>query len=57
MVEEIVGKRGRVEYAPARRFDVLRIELDTRVAWQQLGWQPKSVPGRWPRSKWISDTI
>jgi UDP-glucose 4-epimerase len=40
-IEEVVGKPVRVEYAPARRFDARRIVLDTRLARQQLGWQPK----------------
>ena len=39
-IEEVVGKRAHVEYAPARRLDAPRIVLDTRLARQKLGWQP-----------------
>jgi UDP-glucose 4-epimerase len=59
MIEEIVGKRARVEYAPARGFDAPRIVLDTRLARQQLGWQPKVslADGLVQTWKWMSDTI
>jgi UDP-glucose 4-epimerase len=59
MVEEVVGKRADVEYAPARRFDAPRIVLDTRVARQQLGWRPKVslADGLVQTWKWMSDTI
>jgi UDP-glucose 4-epimerase len=41
LVEETVGKSARVEYGPSRQFDAPRIVLDTRLAHQKLGWQPK----------------
>jgi UDP-glucose 4-epimerase len=40
MIEDVVGKRAQVEYAPAREFDAPRIVLDTRVARDALGWNP-----------------
>jgi UDP-glucose 4-epimerase len=59
MVEDVVGKRADVEYAPARRFDAPRIVLDTWLARQELGWQPKVslVDGLVQTWKWMSDTI
>jgi UDP-glucose 4-epimerase len=59
MVEEVVGKTAFVEYAAARRFDSPRILLDTHLAQQELGWQPKvSVrDGLVQTWKWMSTTI
>jgi len=58
-IEEVVGKRARVEYAPARRFDAPRIVLDTRLARQELNWQPKVslADGLVQTWKWMSATI
>jgi UDP-glucose 4-epimerase len=55
MVEEVVGKRACVEYAPARQFDAPRILLDTRLARQKLEWQPKValVDGLTLTWKWL----
>jgi UDP-glucose 4-epimerase len=59
MVEEVVGTRAHVEYAPARRFDATRIVLDTRLAQQELGWQPKVslADGLVQTWKWMAATI
>jgi UDP-glucose 4-epimerase len=58
-IEEVVGKRAHVEYAPARRFDAPRIVLDTRLAQQELGWQPKVslADGLVQTWKWMAATI
>jgi UDP-glucose 4-epimerase len=58
-VEEVVGKRARVEYAPARGFDAPRIVLDTRLAGQELGWKPavSLADGLVATWKWMSVTI
>ena len=59
MVQEVVGKRARVEYAPARGFDAPRIVLDTRLARQHLGWQPKVslTDGLRHTWNWMSNNI
>jgi UDP-glucose 4-epimerase len=59
LVEKVVGKRARVEYAPARRFDAPRIVLDTRLARQELSWQPtvSLIEGLVRTWQWMSDTI
>jgi UDP-glucose 4-epimerase len=59
MAEDVVGKRACVEYAPARRFDAPRIVLDTRLARQELGWQPKvsRTDGLVKTWKWMSARI
>ncbi|MGH2376433.1 MAG: NAD-dependent epimerase/dehydratase family protein [bacterium] len=59
MVEEVVGKRANVEYAPPRRFDAPQILLDTNLARQELGWQPKVrlTDGLVQTWKWMSITI
>jgi UDP-glucose 4-epimerase len=58
-IEEVLGKRARVEYAPARRFDAPRIVLDTRLARQELGWKPtvSLTDGLVETWKWMSNTI
>lgn len=58
-IEETVGQKARLEYAPARQFDVSRIVLDTRLARQELGWQPQvSLPqGLAQTWKWMSASI
>jgi UDP-glucose 4-epimerase len=58
-VEEVVGKRAHVEYAPARGFDAPRILLDTRLVRQELGWKPNVslTDGLVQTWKWMSDTI
>jgi UDP-glucose 4-epimerase len=58
-VEEVVGKRARVEFAPARGFDAPRIVLDTRLARQELGWKPavSLADGLVATWKWMSVTI
>ena len=55
MIEEVVGKRAQVEYAPARGFDAPRIVLDTRLARQELGWQPKVSLTDGLRQTWNMD--
>ena len=59
MVEEVVGKRAHVEYAPARQFDAPRIVLDTRLAQQELHWKPKVslADGLVQTWKWMAATI
>ena len=58
-IEEVVGKRAHVEYAPVRRFDAPRIVLDTHLAQQELGWQPKVslADGLVQTWKWMAATI
>jgi UDP-glucose 4-epimerase len=58
-IEEVAGKRAHVEYAPARRLDAPRIVLDTRMARQELGWQPKVslADGLVQTWKWMAATI
>jgi UDP-glucose 4-epimerase len=58
-VEEVVGKRAHVKYAPARGFDAPRIVLDTRLARQELGWKPtvSLTTGLVQTWKWMSDKI
>jgi UDP-glucose 4-epimerase len=58
-VEEVVGKRAHVEYAPGRGFDAPRIVLDTRLARQELGWKPavSLADGLVATWKWMSVTI
>jgi UDP-glucose 4-epimerase len=41
LVEITVGEKAIVNYQPCRKFDALRIVLDTSLAKQQLNWQPK----------------
>jgi UDP-glucose 4-epimerase len=59
MIEEVVGKRARVEYAPTRPFDAPRILLDTHLARQELGWKPavSLTDGLVRTWKWMSETI
>ena len=59
LVQETVGKKGIVEYSPAREFDAPRIVLDTRLARQELDWRPKvslkqGLAQTWA---WMSSTI
>jgi len=59
LIEEIVGNKAIVKYHSARRFDVSKIVLDTRLARRELGWQPK-VPltkGLVETWRWMSSTI
>jgi UDP-glucose 4-epimerase len=58
-IEEVVGKRARIEYAPARRFDAPRIVLDTHLAREELGWNPRvSLTDGLVRTwAWMSDAI
>jgi UDP-glucose 4-epimerase len=58
-VEEVVGKRARIEYAPARRFDATRIVLDTHLAREELRWNPRvSLTDGLVRTwAWMSDAI
>jgi UDP-glucose 4-epimerase len=58
-IEEVVGKRAGVEYAPARGFDAPRIVLDTRLARHELGWKPtvSLTDGLVQTWKWMSNTI
>ncbi len=59
LIEEVVGKPARVQYAPARQFDAPRIVLDTRLAREELGWQPKVslTDGLIETWKWMLATI
>jgi UDP-glucose 4-epimerase len=41
LIENVVGKTARVQYAPARQFDAQRIVLNTGLARQELGWHAK----------------
>ncbi|MCB0164752.1 MAG: NAD-dependent epimerase/dehydratase family protein [Anaerolineae bacterium] len=41
LVEEVIGKKGKVNSAPARKFDIPRLLLDTQLATQELAWQPQ----------------
>jgi UDP-glucose 4-epimerase len=40
-IEGVVGKKGVVEYQPARKFDAPRIALDINRAKRELDWKPK----------------
>jgi len=59
LVEETVGKKGIVEYSLARKFDAPRIILDTRLARQELNWQPtvSLAQGLTQTWRWMSATI
>ena len=41
LVENIVGKKALVEFLPARKFDAVRIVLDTALAQKTLQWTPR----------------
>ena len=59
LVEETVGKKAIIEYDSARKFDAPRIILDTRLACQELNWQPKVslTQGLTQTWRWMSATI
>jgi UDP-glucose 4-epimerase len=40
-VEDLVGKKAKINSLPARAFDAQRVVLDTNLAEQELGWEPK----------------
>lgn len=58
-VEDVVGRKGNVQFAAPRRFDVPAIWLDTRMAQQELGWRTR-IPvqeGLVRTWQWMKSTI
>ncbi len=58
-MEFVTGKRARIEYAPARRFDVPEVVLDIAKARDTFGWKPEVdfMDGLERHCRWLRERL